>query len=55
MAEAPAAEHVDAADTARIAGAYFDALARRDLDAAVAMWAPGGRVRAQLEQATDST
>ncbi|HSD80822.1 MAG TPA: ester cyclase [Solirubrobacteraceae bacterium] len=33
----------DAAETERVADAYFDALARRDVDAAVALWEPGGR------------
>ena len=30
------------ATTAEIAKRYFDALARHDLDAVVALWAPGG-------------
>ena len=51
MAEAPVAEHAAAADTARVAAAYFEALRERDLDAAVALWAPGGRenIRGQVD------
>lgn len=39
------------AATAKVARAYFDAINRRDLDAAVAAWAPGGReyVRGQVD------
>jgi glyoxylase-like metal-dependent hydrolase (beta-lactamase superfamily II)/predicted ester cyclase len=42
---------IDAEETARVAAAYFDALVRRDLDAAVALWKPGGRenVRGQVD------
>jgi glyoxylase-like metal-dependent hydrolase (beta-lactamase superfamily II)/predicted ester cyclase len=38
-------------ETERVARAYFDAISRRDLDGAVAMWAPGGRenVRGQVD------
>ncbi len=31
-----------AADAREVAAAYFDALARRDVDAAAACWAPDG-------------
>ena len=39
------------AETERLARAYFDAISRHDVDAAVAVWAPGGRenVRGQAE------
>jgi glyoxylase-like metal-dependent hydrolase (beta-lactamase superfamily II)/predicted ester cyclase len=39
------------AGTEKIARSYFDALNRHDVDAAVAMWAPGGRenVRGQVD------
>jgi glyoxylase-like metal-dependent hydrolase (beta-lactamase superfamily II)/predicted ester cyclase len=52
--EAPAAplrRRRSKADTEKVARAYFDAIARRDLDAAVAVWAPGGRenVRGQID------
>ncbi len=42
---------IDPAETARVAAAYFDAIARRDVEAAVAMWKPGGRenVRGQVD------
>jgi len=42
---------IDAAETARIAEAYFDAIARHDVEAAVEMWKPGGRenVRGQVD------
>jgi glyoxylase-like metal-dependent hydrolase (beta-lactamase superfamily II)/predicted ester cyclase len=45
------ADQIDAEETARVADAYFAALARRDLDAAVALWRPGGRenVRGQVD------
>ena len=54
MAEAPTttdAAQIDADETARVAGAYFGALARRDVEAAVALWKPGGRehVRGQVD------
>ena len=39
------------AETEKIVRAYFDAIDRHDVDAAVAMWAPGGRefVRGQID------
>ncbi len=42
---------IDAEQTERVATAYFDAVGRRDLDAAVALWKPGGRenVRGQVD------
>jgi len=33
----------DAAETRRVADAFYDAIAARDVDAAVALWAPGAR------------
>jgi glyoxylase-like metal-dependent hydrolase (beta-lactamase superfamily II)/predicted ester cyclase len=39
----PAEDAVDPAETERVADAYFEAIARRDVDAAVALWQPGGR------------
>ena len=39
----PTDDTIDAAETERVADAYFDAIARRDVDAAVALWEPGGR------------
>jgi glyoxylase-like metal-dependent hydrolase (beta-lactamase superfamily II)/predicted ester cyclase len=46
-----AAGAIDAAETARVAAAYFDAIARHDVEAAVEMWRPGGRenVRGQVD------
>lgn len=40
-----------AATPTKVADAYFDAIARHDLEAAVALWAPGGRehVRGQVD------
>jgi glyoxylase-like metal-dependent hydrolase (beta-lactamase superfamily II)/predicted ester cyclase len=40
-------------DTERVADAYFAAIARRDVDAAVALWQPGGRenVRGRVDTA----
>jgi glyoxylase-like metal-dependent hydrolase (beta-lactamase superfamily II)/predicted ester cyclase len=42
---------IDEAETERVADAYFDAIARRDTEAAVALWRPGGRenVRGQVD------
>lgn len=42
---------IDAEETERVADAYFDAINRSDIDAAVAMWRPGGRenVRGQVD------
>ncbi len=42
---------IDAEETARVADAYFDAIAAHDVEAAVAMWKPGGRenVRGQVD------
>ncbi len=42
---------IDAGETARVAEAYFEAIARHDVEAAVAMWKPGGRenVRGQVD------
>jgi len=42
---------IDPAETARVADAYFEALVRHDIDAAVALWKPGGRenVRGQVD------
>lgn len=42
---------IDADETERVADAYFDAINRRDIAAAVAMWRPGGRenVRGQVD------
>jgi glyoxylase-like metal-dependent hydrolase (beta-lactamase superfamily II)/predicted ester cyclase len=42
---------IDQAETARVAAAYFDAIARHDVEAAVACWRPGGRenVRGQVD------
>ena len=39
------------AETEKVVRAYFDAIDRHDVDAAVAMWAPGGRefVRGQID------
>lgn len=39
------AQTAEQTDTAALARAYFDALARQDLDAAVALWRPGGEDR----------
>ena len=46
-----AAASVDRRVTTRVARAYFDAIARRDVEAAVALWTPGGRehVRGQVD------
>lgn len=53
MAETPTAtrRRRSKADTTRVAKAYFEAVNRRDLEAAVALWAPGGRenVRGQVD------
>lgn len=42
---------IDAAETARVADGYFEALVRHDIDAALAFWKPGGRenVRGQVD------
>ena len=42
---------IDAAETERVADAYFAAIAAHDVEAAVAMWRPGGRenVRGQVD------
>lgn len=42
---------IDPGETRRVADAYFDALVRHDVDAAVALWKPGGRenVRGQVD------
>ena len=42
---------IDEEATERVVDAYFDAIARHDLDAAVALWRPGGRenVRGQVD------
>ncbi|MCU0257633.1 MAG: ester cyclase [Solirubrobacteraceae bacterium] len=42
---------IDEAQTARVAAEYFDAIARHDVEAAVACWKPGGRenVRGQVD------
>jgi glyoxylase-like metal-dependent hydrolase (beta-lactamase superfamily II)/predicted ester cyclase len=42
---------IDTEETERVALAYFDALTRRDLETAVALWKPGGRenVRGQVD------
>ena len=52
--QAPQSIHqgdIDAEETGRVAAAYFDAITRHDIDAAVAMWKPGGRenVRSQVD------
>jgi glyoxylase-like metal-dependent hydrolase (beta-lactamase superfamily II)/ketosteroid isomerase-like protein len=48
---APRASRKSKAESEKVARAYFDAIDRHDLDAAVAMWAPGGReyVRGQID------
>jgi len=42
---------IDAEETERVADAYFDAINRKDVEAAVLMWRPGGRenVRGQVD------
>lgn len=42
---------IDQDETVRVADAYFDAITRRDVEAAVALWRPGGRenVRGQVD------
>ena len=42
---------IDQDETERVGDAYFDAIARRDVDAAVALWRTGGRenVRGQVD------
>jgi len=42
---------IDAEETARVADAYFDAISRREVEEAVALWRPGGRenVRGQVD------
>ena len=42
---------IDAEETERVADAYFAAISAHDVDAAVAMWRPGGRenVRGQVD------
>ena len=42
---------IDPDETARVADAYFDAITRHDVEAAVALWRPGGRenVRGQVD------
>jgi predicted ester cyclase len=42
---------IDADETERVADEYFEAINRRDVEAAVAMWRPGGRenVRGQVD------
>ncbi len=50
--QAPQTAHegeIDAEETARVAAAYFDAIARHDVEAAVAMWKPGGRENARSQ------
>ena len=54
VTQAPESLHegeIDSEVTARVAAAYFEALSRHDVDAAVAMWKPGGRenVRSQVD------
>jgi glyoxylase-like metal-dependent hydrolase (beta-lactamase superfamily II)/predicted ester cyclase len=49
----PTDDLVDPAETERVADAYFDAIARRDVDAAVALWQPGGREH--VRGVTDAT
>jgi hydroxyacylglutathione hydrolase len=51
MAEAPTTTAAPPATTAAVAEAYFDALTRRDVEAAVDLWEPGGRenVRGQVD------
>lgn len=51
QAAAPHEGAIDPAETARVADAYFAALVRHDLDAAIALWKPGGRenVRGQVD------